>query len=541
MKVLIVDDEKHVRDAIRLLVDWAKHGIDGILEAPEGETAVRILEAEKPEIVFTDMRMPIMDGVGLLEWIHEHHPSCKTIVVSGHDDFDFVRHTVKYGGLDYILKPIDPDELDGALAKAVDAWKRENEARLRDQIRAIQINEIKPVYWDRLFSGLIADEAAAPALPAQFGQEFGLPVLPGEARVAVMTIDTMPRAVRGKFGSDLDLLFFSLANIANEYLHKDRAGHAFRNWNSRSELIIVCWRDMDGLQERIRRINEGFRTALGGSLDAGIGSAARFPAGLGESYREAAGVLRQRNLLGKAGKMLTHDPAGAPRFTPLPFSRHEAGFRAAVAGRRESLIREAVDRWIDDVRALDAITPEQLELWNHEYAVFKTRCLSESLPGGQPGIPGGAGEDAAFIFPLDDDGALSLPLLKETVTRDLLRLSAELARLAQRERNIIRDIVDYIERHYHEDISLQHIADRFFLSREYISRKFKQELDENISDFITRIRIGKAKQLLGSPGLRIADIAEMIGYHDEKYFSKVFKKNVGLSPTDYRKAILKDG
>lgn len=207
MKVLIVDDEKHVRDAIRLLVDWAKHGIDGILEAPEGETAVRILEAEKPEIVFTDMRMPIMDGVGLLEWIHEHHPSCKTIVVSGHDDFDFVRHTVKYGGLDYILKPIDPDELDGALAKAVDAWKRENEARLRDQIRAIQINEIKPVYWDRLFSGLIADEAAAPALPAQFGQEFGLPVLPGEARVAVMTIDTMPRAVRGKFGSDLDLLF----------------------------------------------------------------------------------------------------------------------------------------------------------------------------------------------------------------------------------------------------------------------------------------------------------------------------------------------
>src|SRR5690606_18749455 len=248
MKVLIVDDEKHVRDAIRLLVDWAKHGIDGILEAPEGETAVRILEAEKPEIVFTDMRMPIMDGVGLLEWIHEHHPSCKTIVVSGHDDFDFVRHTVKYGGLDYILKPIDPDELDGALAKAVDAWKRENEARLRDQIRAIQINEIKPVYWDRLFSGLIADEAAAPALPAQFGQEFGLPVLPGEARVAVMTIDTMPRAVRGKFGSDLDLLFFSLANIANEYLHKDRAGHAFRNWNSRSELVIVCWRDMDGLQ-----------------------------------------------------------------------------------------------------------------------------------------------------------------------------------------------------------------------------------------------------------------------------------------------------
>lgn len=540
MKALIVDDEKHVRDAIRLLVDWERYGIDEIREAPEGETAVRILEAEKPEIVFTDMRMPIMDGVELLEWIHEHHPSCKTIVVSGHDDFDFVRYTVKYGGLDYILKPIDPDELNGALAKAVDSWKRDNEARLRDQIRAIRINEIKPVYWDRFFSRLIGETAGIPAIPDHFEQDFGLAARPTEARIAVMSVDTMPRSVRDKFAGDPDLLFFSLANIANEYLHKDRAGHAFRNWNSRSELVIVCWKGLGELEARIRSINEGVRTALGGCLDAGIGTVRRFPAGLAESYREAATALRQRNLLRKAGKMLAYDPLGAPRFVPLPFSRHEAEWRAALAGRRESLIREAVDRWMAELEALDAVTPEQLELWNHEYAVFKTRCLGEWQPDGQVCVPGGSRDDGEFLFPLDDDGALSLTLWKETVTQDLIRLSAEMARLARRDRNIIRDIVDYIERHYHEDISLHHIADRFYLSREYISRKFKQERGENISDCITRIRIGKAKRLLANPSLRIADIADMIGYRDEKYFSKVFKKNVGLSPTDYRKRMLED-
>lgn len=535
MKALIVDDEKHVRDAIRMLIDWDKYGIGEIREAPEGETAIRILEEEKPEIVFTDMRMPIKNGVELLEWIHLHHPSCKTIVVSGHDDFDFVRYTVKYGGMDYILKPIDPDELNEALEKAVESWKREYEARLKDQIRTIEINQIKPVYWDKFFSGLIQETAVSPAIPANFGREFRLAAIPGQARVAVMSTDTMPLAVRGKFAGSPDLLFFTLGNIANEFLQQDGCGYAFRNWNSQSELVLVCWHAADGLTDRVRNINEGIRRTLGCTLDAGIGSAARFPENLRGSYREAAAALKRRNLLQAAGRILEYDASEAPRITPLPFSRHEAEFRAALAGRQETLVRDAVSRWIASLEPLSAVTVEQLELWNHEYAVFKSRLLGEFVPDGETAAAFAPKEEDAFILPLDENGTFSLHLLEETVTRDLLRLSAMMAKLAQRERNIIPDIVDYIERHYHEDISLQHIAERFFLSREYISRKFKQELNENLTDYITRIRLGKARQLLENPDLRIAEVAEMTGYRDEKYFSKVFKKNVGLSPTDYRK------
>lgn len=534
MKALIVDDEKHVRDAIRMLVDWERFGIGEIREAPEGETAIRIIEAEKPELVFTDMRMPIKNGVELLEWIHRHHPACKTIVVSGHDDFDYVRHTVKYGGVDYILKPIDADELEEAVAKAVDSWNRDQEARRKEQFQSIQINQIKPVYWDKVFSGLIQEAAPPSSFPASFGQEFRLPAMPAEARIAIMRIDTMPGSIRAKFGRNLDLLFFSLSNIANEYLRKDFGGYAFRYWNSRHELVIVCWQAPRAMEARIRRINEGLRRTLGGSLDAGVGLPKPFPAGLKDSYREAETVLKRRNLLEPAGRVLAHGGETEPRQAPLPFSRYEAEFRTAIAGRQEAHIRNAVGRWIDALAALPAVTLEQLELWNHEYAVFKSRCTEELASDGQA-ASAGAKEEPPFLMPLDDSGRLSLSLLREAVTRDLLRLSAMLARQAQRERNIIHDIVDYIERHYHKDISLQHIADRFFLSREYISRKFKQELSENISDFITRVRLGKAKQLLKNPDLRIADIAEMVGYQDEKYFSKVFKKNVGHSPTVYRK------
>jgi two-component system response regulator YesN len=118
---------------------------------------------------------------------------------------------------------------------------------------------------------------------------------------------------------------------------------------------------------------------------------------------------------------------------------------------------------------------------------------------------------------------------------DDVRRERLLAKLSQRERSIIRDIAEYIERHYHEDITLQHFSDRHYLSREYISRRFKQELKENVSDYIARIRIGRARQLLRNPQLRIAQIAEIFGYRDEKYFSKMFKKMVGQSPNEYRK------
>jgi two-component system response regulator YesN len=101
--------------------------------------------------------------------------------------------------------------------------------------------------------------------------------------------------------------------------------------------------------------------------------------------------------------------------------------------------------------------------------------------------------------------------------------------------NSIDEIARYIQINYEEDISLQEFSERFYLSREYISRKFKQMYGENISDYIVRIRIERAKELLKFPNLKIYEIANRIGYQDDKYFRKVFKKAVGITPSDYRK------
>lgn len=143
MKTLIIDDEKHVREAIRLLVPWERMGITAVLEAADGQAAIRIIESENPAIIFTDMMMPHVSGVELLAWVAEHAPCSKVIVISGHDDFNFVRQTVKYGGMDYLLKPIDETQLLTALSKAIDEWQTDEEARCRDRNRNMEINQLK--------------------------------------------------------------------------------------------------------------------------------------------------------------------------------------------------------------------------------------------------------------------------------------------------------------------------------------------------------------------------------------------------------------
>ena len=107
-----------------------------------------------------------------------------------------------------------------------------------------------------------------------------------------------------------------------------------------------------------------------------------------------------------------------------------------------------------------------------------------------------------------------------------------------KEKNTMKEIVKYIEQRYQDDLSLQEVAGKFFVSREYVSRKFKQEFGINFSDYIGKYRIDKAKQLMQNPHLKLSQISEMVGFHDVKYFSKVFKKQEGVSPKAYRSTLI---
>ncbi|MFX3633887.1 MAG: response regulator [Candidatus Pristimantibacillus sp.] len=533
MKVLIVDDEQHVREAIRLLIDWHELGIEHIYEADNGDAAVELVLKVQPEIVITDMRMPHRDGVELLAWLQEEGMICKTIVVSGHDDFDLVRSSMKYGGLDYILKPIDPDQLTDALVKAKNSWEQEDRERKLNQKRNIEMNQIKPVYWDKLFSSLISEQGGNSSILNVLKEEFMLEQV-HECKVVILSTVSMEQTVTNKFMNNRDLLFFALTNVCNEFLIESNRGFAFRYWNSEHEIILLFWNRLDEWQGTLQAINEGILKTIHSRFDLGIGNVQSFPSSVTHSYQTARTALKQRNVLEDNSWMHPYNPHLKTGVSALSMNDYEERFRLAIWSNQEKDIISAVDFWIDAVKLLTTISMEQLELWHYEYESLLNRWQSE-----RKGKQGGESEWKSTITPLpillDERGRLSLTQWRQELSAGLIGFASRTGADRQRENNVMHDIAKYMEQNYNGEVTLQHISERFYLSREYISRRFKQEMGENVFDFLGRIRIKKAKLLLQNPHLKITQIADMVGYEDEKYFSKVFKKFEGCSPNQYRK------
>ncbi|WP_019534240.1 response regulator [Paenibacillus ginsengihumi] len=539
MRAIIVDDEKHVRDAVMLLVPWEELGIAEVLEAQDGLDAIRLVTEHKPQIVITDMMMPLGSGKELLEWLSEHYPQGKTIVISGHDDFDLVRHAVKYGGVDYILKPVDGKQLRAAMERAIRSWEAEEAERRKERERSMEMNRIRPVFWDKILSCLISEPASYEQHAAALDKEFGLGRQIRECRVAIVSLDTMSPRLRAKFEPDLDLLFFSLTNVCNEVLRDGtaRSGVAYRYWNSESEIILLLYGRQGEAAPLLEKLERALVATFRSSLDIGASRVRAFPAELPAAYQEARQALNLRNLLQSEKKVHLYEPGASAPLGDLAFGDYAESIRLAVRSGSPEQIRRAVAGWMQRVSLLERITAEQLELWWHEFHVAKNKWQAEWF-GSE--APAQAAAEASFgSMPLSallgEDGSLSLQLWEKRLIDSLTGLSRAMLGHQRQENSVIHDIAKYIQQHYREEMTLQSISGQFFLSREYISRKFKQVFGLNLSDYLSGIRMEHAKVLLLNPHLRIAQVAQMVGYDDEKYFSKVFKKLVGQTPNEYRK------
>lgn len=533
MRVLIVDDEKHVRQAIQLLANWEEYGVTEVLQASDGEEAVSLIQKHSPQIVMTDMRMPRKDGAALLTWLYEHAPEIKVIVISGYDDFELVRHVIRHGGMDYMLKPVQPDALNEVLEKAVSCWNKEEEGRRRMTKQRIQVNEMRPYYADRLFSDYLGGQGRKEQVLKQLEAEGLLPASNPLCTVAVLAIGQMDMRLYQKFKHQQELLYFTVMNIAKELLRG--RGIVFRQLNHHAgEMVILYNGKPKALQALLQDLNEGVYLTLNRRFHAGISVPHAFPDEWADAYEEASNAVWQRNVLDPAYIHLKQQERfGSERSSKL--SSLDEQLRLAALSGSEEQIGSAAALWINKLRERQSITPIELDQWQAELEWIIKQWMEEGQDGGANASEAAAAREEDAILSLNHEGGMDWELYEEQIVQKLQGISTQLIRKHSKDSFFVQDIAAYIERHYQEEISLQDIAAKFYLSREYIARKFKQAYGVTVLDYVSRYRIEKAKLLLHNPHLRIAQIAEMVGYQDEKYFSKVFKKVEGMNPGEYRK------
>ncbi|OIJ17502.1 hypothetical protein BKP37_03145 [Anaerobacillus alkalilacustris] len=522
MKAIIVDDEKHVREGLMLLADWENHGIETIFEASDVEEAIEIISKHKPEIIFTDMNMPKRDGIDLLKWIHTSKLTCKTIVVSGYDDFHYMRNAIACGSFDYILKPIQEEVLNETLVKAVRQWKEQNQDRLSTIENNKVMNEVKPLFWDYLLSGTLDKSNLSIRAIEQIEKDYKIDVSSSPITIALIS---MKMIIQKKYQDDVDLAYFSLLNICNEVLRKHNMGMAFRNMNKEEEIALLLWKEYrmkEVLEEICTMIYQC--TAVHCSIVVGDSSLK-----VNETYDSALNILFHLNLLENNKKVVLKEKLITKSF--FHFLDYSEEIKWALQSGSTEQVGVILERIYQLFEKENYISLEQIQIWENQFELLKDHWLKEYEIHKRTELY--LGRDY-----WNEYGYFSFSKFKEEKRKEFYDLIETVFNVQfKKEKSSVEMIEEYIRANYEKDIKLQDIAERFYLSREYISRKFKQEYHETITDYLTKIRIERAKGLLENPYLKIYDIAEAVGYQNDKYFIKVFKKLEGMTPNEYRSQI----
>ncbi|WP_045522498.1 response regulator transcription factor [Neobacillus niacini] len=521
MKAIIIDDEKHVREGLLLLAEWEKHGIHTIFEAEDGDEAIELIIKHRPEIIFTDMRMPKRDGINLLKWLHSSDFRSKTIVVSGYDDFEYMRNAIFYKSFDYILKPIEPDVLNETLAKAVKEWNDQARSRKSHVEENRVFNEVKTLYWDRLFSSLCSKEDISKSIEEKIDKEFGITITNKHKTVALLSVKPL---AMNSFQGDQDLAFFTLVNVSNELLKKQNDGVCFRNSNKKEELVILFWNDKN-ISYLLREISSLIYQYSKVCLIVGLGKKSK---NINEAYESALQVFLKHNLLSQKKIVTNKDVKPKPLLHLLDYSND---LKWAIQSGSNHQIDSQLNQIFTMLEIDFSLSQEQIQVWENQFELLRNNWLKEYQIHHKTSLYRGMNY-------WKEDGTFSFMKFKEEKVREFKELINTLSNVKyQKEKNNMQQIEEYLQQYYQEDINLQEIADRFFLSREYISRKFKQDYHATITDYLTKIRMEKAKKLLENPYLKIYEVAYGVGFQNEKYFSKVFKKYVGFTPNEFRHSV----
>ncbi|WP_256257671.1 MULTISPECIES: response regulator [unclassified Paenibacillus] len=534
--MLIVDDEASVRSGLQDCVDWSSLGIRAAGEAEDGEMALQAIEDMDVHIVVTDVRMPHMDGITLARKLREIRPAIKIVFISGFGDLDYLKQALKLEAIDYILKPVRLSELRDVFRRVV--LLLEEEELERKQLTELQhkVNQSIPLLRERFLTALVADGIRdTEAMHDKF--EFlgiRLPADMMRCTVIVIRIDDYSKAVGPGTEKDKQLISFALLNICEDVVNSRLCGHVFeiRPGQYAGLIHIRSDEEEEALFHVIRESKEQINRLLKLDVTIGVGAAVGEWTTIPESYRMALEATEHKWYLGK-NRIITMDSLTPER----PSSAAGQPAPAPDARSIESILKapqwEQVKEWI--ARRLDAsgqgglASIQQVRMDCMQIAL----TCSQLLAGlGLYGPELQASEQRVWteLLTAETIGDLELVLLGHVS----LAYSAIADKRERKTKNVITLIRQFIDEHYARELTNAEIAASVYLTTTYVCLLFKQETGMTLNEYVIEARIREAKRLLADPRNKLYDVCYAVGYKDPGYFSKLFKKQTGLTPSEFR-------
>jgi two-component system response regulator YesN len=538
VKVLIIDDEEPLREAIRILGDWKGLGVEEVLEATDGKTGLSILREHKIDLAIVDMKMPELNGMELLQIIEEDFPNLLTIVISGYDDFEYTRQAIRSKVVDYLLKPVNRLDLNQALLKAVAVLEAKRKMEGDFINKNIALNMSLPKLKEKTYLSIIErsfktqmNEALLPLIGADDPAN--------RFAAVVLRVLNLEQANSRYFHQDVDLLYFAIANVINEIAGDQFQCFSFANPKQEREIIAIvtmnggypedmAYRTIHQMNKVAKTLNELFNIVV----LVGIGKLCHDVMDIAASYESAKTSINSIDLLKLKGGAVTNGSDKVIAKDNQSLTSRMPVIRAALESGNIQYAKSMMSDFVKKGRSGEGFSMGEADRTIQEIVILlndialELKVSSDRLPMNGGHALRGMGISVDYATFEQFEAVLSRIL---DYYNDEIRRSLAVNRPFE-----VRDIKNYIDKYYFKDIKISVFADKYFLSREYLMKLFKLQFGFGIHEYVQKVRMDKAKELLDDPSLKIQDISEMLGYKDKNYFSKAFRNYYAESPSEYR-------
>lgn len=525
IKVFLVEDEVIVRNGIKNRIEWEANGFEFVGEASDGELAYPMIQKTKPDIIITDIRMPFMDGLELSRLVKTEMPKVKIVILSGYDEFDYAKEAIGIGVTDYLLKPVDAAEILRTLEsiKIMIQEEREKEASL-EQFQK-EMEEDRNTKKKKLFREIIENNASYSEI-IQKGKEIQKDLIGERYNLLLLQLFDKEEAYYSK-------TIMQVAERLDTLLIHDKEIIAIeRGIDSWVFLIVASEKEQMEVEENyckntvINCLEEFPMVEYFGVIGESVARLGEVKHCLEKANKSFAyRYLAEKNQIVNCTEERSYDSSKEK----IDLNRVDINKvnRKAIERFLRSGKEEEVEEFVEDLwKSIGESNIKSLLL--RQYIVIDVRFAVQDF---LKQINGKLRED--------DDFAECLSTLEKTriFMEDLLiyAINEREALSKKKYHSVIDEAQQYIRDNFsNEDISLNTVAAQVNISPSHFSTIFSQETGQNFVEFLTEVRMEKAKELLVYSDMKCSSVAFEVGYKDSHYFTYLFKKIQGVTPSSYR-------
>ena len=531
-RILLVDDEILVRDAIRENIDWKAMDCELVGDCDNGKAAAEFVQNHPVDIVLTDILMPYMDGMELSRFLHDNYPDIVIVIFSGFGEFEYAKKAIQYGVSEYMLKPVTAMELRNVIGKMkekVDQQRKEKEKleRLTQTSENYQKNAI--VIRSRALQGFV-DNIKTRQESLEELAALGIDLEAACYRVAVFDLDLYSDGsqLTAEKRQESALMSFVLFNISDEIISKEKAGVAYQAGNNKVGALFMGNRTREfeqKIMEICRTIQDKLKELMSLDISIGVGSWARTQQELRASHELAEKAIEYRYLLG--GSLLIDMEEKHP-VQEISIDEPLSVLKEALKTGQEDLVFQTLVSIEDLIR--NALMQKSRACMYLQQVIRTMDNACEDVSADMEQIREGRDELIREITDQKFFGEACEVVARHT-KRVISILSAMNTSSSERQARLA---IDYIQKNYMvPDLSLNSICSYLNISTSYFSTIFKEETGETFTEVLIRTRMEKAKELLENTTMKNYEIAEKVGFSDPHYFGISFKKMTGYTPTEY--------